>query len=278
MAVINPGDIPINEAQVDGTELARRLERLYAVVHSQNSNPSRPPTITPGGIWVKTIENGLEVMVYDGTQDVKIGSITNGTTQIPDNILALDSSNVKLTGNQSISGVKTFTGNIAANGGVTGNLTGNVAGNVTGSVTGDVTGNVSGNAGTVTNGVYTTGTQTIGGSKTFSSSLSVSGDITASGNVTAYSDERLKKDWQELPIDFVDQLAKVLSGTFERVDTGEIQVGVGAQSLQKVLSSAVHEDKEGTLSVAYGNAALVACVALAKRVIALEEKLNANSQ
>jgi hypothetical protein len=79
MAIINPGDVPINEGQVDGTELARRLERLYAVVHSQNSSASRPPAITPGGIWSKTVTGGFDVMVYDGTQDVKIGSVINGT-------------------------------------------------------------------------------------------------------------------------------------------------------------------------------------------------------
>jgi hypothetical protein len=55
-------------------------------------------------------------------------------------------------------------------GNVTGNLTGNVTGNVTGNLTGNVTGNVTGNAGTVTNGVYTVGDQTIAGVKTFSSS------------------------------------------------------------------------------------------------------------
>jgi hypothetical protein len=48
---------------------------------------------------------------------------------------------------------------------------GPLTGNVTGNVTGDVTGNVTGNAGTVTNGVYTTGNQTIGGTKTFSSTI-----------------------------------------------------------------------------------------------------------
>ena len=50
-------------------------------------------------------------------------------------------------------------------GGIIGNLTGNVSGNVTGNTTGthtgavigNVTGNVSGNAGTVTNGLYNTG-------------------------------------------------------------------------------------------------------------------------
>ena len=47
---------------------------------------------------------------------------------------------------------------------------GNVTGNLTGNVTGNVTGDVTGNAGTVTNGVYTAGDQTIAGVKTFSSS------------------------------------------------------------------------------------------------------------
>jgi hypothetical protein len=57
-----------------------------------------------------------------------------------------------------------LTGNVTGNvsGNVTGNLTGNVTGNVTGDLTGNVTGSVSGNAGTVTNGVYTTGSTMTG--------------------------------------------------------------------------------------------------------------------
>lgn len=51
---------------------------------------------------------------------------------------------------------------------------GTVVGNVTGNVTGDVTGN----AGTVTNGVYTAGNQTIAGTKTFSSPIT--GSVTGS--------------------------------------------------------------------------------------------------
>ena len=52
-----------------------------------------------------------------------------------------------------------------------------------GPLTGDVTGSVTGNAGTVTNGVYTTGDQTIGGSKTFTSTIS--GSVTGNaGSVT----------------------------------------------------------------------------------------------
>jgi hypothetical protein len=54
---------------------------------------------------------------------------------------------------------------------------------IIGTVVGNVTGDVSGNAGTVTNGVYTTGNQTIGGTKTFSSP--VAGSVTGSAGSVA---------------------------------------------------------------------------------------------
>ena len=50
-------------------------------------------------------------------------------------------------------------------------------------------------------------------------------------------------------------------------------MGVGAQSLRPIMEHAVVENEKGELSVAYGNAALVACVKLAQRVVALEAKL-----
>lgn len=72
--------------------------------------------------------------------------------------------------NNTFTGNNTFSNNVTLNGGATGNVTGNLTGNVTG--------NVTGNAGTVTNGVYTTGNQTIAGTKTFSSTIagSISGN------------------------------------------------------------------------------------------------------
>ena len=102
---------------------------------------------------------------------------------------AVDSTVVRTTGDQTLAGVKTFSGSIVGDvtgdltgdvtgnltGPVVGNVTGNLTGNVTGNVTGDVTGDLTGNADTVTNGVYTTGDQTIAGFKTFSS------DVTSTG-------------------------------------------------------------------------------------------------
>jgi hypothetical protein len=164
---------------------------------------------------------------------------------------------------------------------------------------------ISGNAATVTNGVYTTGDQTIGGVKTFSSDIRVggtsgrfincdsgatnairftnaanslyvftfadNGNFTAAGTVTANSDERLKKDWTTVPTDFLDQLAQVKHGTYTRIDTGVRQLGVSAQSLQPVAPEAVLSGEH--LSVAYGNVALVAAIELAKELITIRQKL-----
>lgn len=233
------------------------------------------------------------------------------------------------SGNSSVGGTLGVTGNFAINtdkftvAAATGNTV--VAGtlSVTGAITatGGVVGNVSGNAGTVTNGVYTTGNQSISGTKTFSDArfsdaaysayvsatnavllfdtaggqsdymvydrtangfawlvnssnrltLDSSGNLTATGNVTAYSDERLKKDWAELPQDFLERLAKVKHGTYTRIDTDERQAGASAQAMREVLPESVMDGDH--LSLAYGNASLVAAIQLAHRVIELERRL-----
>jgi len=102
-------------------------------------------------------------------------------------------------------------------------------------------------------------------------SSDTAGNFTARGNVTAYSDDKLKRDWKNLGTDVVSQLAALKSGTFERIDSGSRQVGVSAQSLKQILPEAVMEDGEGTMSVAYGNAALALCVELAKEIVQLKK-------
>jgi hypothetical protein len=100
-----------------------------------------------------------------------------------------------------------------------------------------------------------------------------SGNLTSAGNITSNSDERLKYDWEGLPLDFIERLSLVKSGTYTRIDTEARQAGVGAQSLQSLLPEAVIESEKGFLSVAYGQAALVACVELAKEVVRLRALL-----
>lgn len=99
----------------------------------------------------------------------------------------------------------------------------------------------------------------------------------AAGNLSANSDERLKENWRPVVDDFVAQLAEVKSGVYDRIDNAfaKTQVGVSAQSLQRLVPEAVSADSHGILSVAYGNAALVAAVELAKEVVALRAELNA---
>ena len=96
-------------------------------------------------------------------------------------------------------------------------------------------------------------------------------NLTCGGTVTANSDERLKTNWRDLPENFVERLADVKHGVYDRTDIEATQVGVSAQSLQTLLEQAVLVGEDGTLSVAYGNAALVACIQLAQRVVALEQ-------
>ncbi len=83
--------------------------------------------------------------------------------------------------------------------------------------------------------------------------LTVAGAITASGNITAFSDECLKTNVKTVE----NALSKVLSMrgvTYDRIDTGEHQVGVIAQEMQQVIPEVVIPAVEhGYLSVAYGN-------------------------
>jgi hypothetical protein len=102
-----------------------------------------------------------------------------------------------------------------------------------------------------------------------------SGNLVCTGNITAFSDERLKKDWAALPTNFVERLATVKSGTYTRIDSDERQAGSSAQDWQKLLPEVVlvGEDDDKTLSLAYGNAALVSAVELAKRVVEQDAKI-----
>jgi len=101
------------------------------------------------------------------------------------------------------------------------------------------------------------------------------GNLVCTGNVTAFSDERYKTNWRSVTNNFVDKLATVKSGVYDRTDEEIAQAGVSAQSLRELLPETVLEDESGRLSVAYGNAALVACVELAKEVLKLRAEIEA---
>jgi hypothetical protein len=104
----------------------------------------------------------------------------------------------------------------------------------------------------------------------------ISNSIVASGNITAYSDERLKTNWRDMPSNYVSRLAQVKVGIYDRTDETEMsQVGVSAQSLQKLLPQAIMtaKDEMQTLSVNYGSAALASAVELAKHIVKQDERI-----
>lgn len=128
--------------------------------------------------------------------------------------------------------------------------------------------------------VPTTGTLYFGNTATKylgwdGTNFNLSAPLVVSGNVSSTSDERVKTNWRDLPQGFVQKLADVKVGVYERTDTYMTEVGVSAQSLQTLLPNSVTTDNDGMLSVAYGQAALAACVMLAREVATLKAKLQA---
>ncbi len=99
------------------------------------------------------------------------------------------------------------------------------------------------------------------------------------GGVDAYayntiSDERLKHNWRDLSPSFLEKLALVKHGYFSWDADDSQDVGVSAQSFEQVLKELVTTDTEGYKSISYGNAALVACVQLAREVLCLRAEVN----
>lgn len=134
--------------------------------------------------------------------------------------------------------------------------------------------------GTIAGNLGVTGTLNIGTGKiTYDPSavtpqLYVTGTIYATSNITAFSDERLKKNIQN--IDGALDLVKRMRGVRFEDESGRKYVGLIAQETQKVVPEAVveHEDS-GYLAVAYQNLVSVlvnAVKELSERVEALENK------
>jgi hypothetical protein len=112
------------------------------------------------------------------------------------------------------------------------------------------------------------------GTMTGSANLTFDGtNLTCGGSVIANSDESLKTNWRDFPLDFVEQLANVKHGTYDRLDMNLTQDGVSAQSLQKLLPFSVIQGDNGKLSVAYGNASLVSAIELSKRILEQDAKI-----
>jgi hypothetical protein len=111
---------------------------------------------------------------------------------------------------------------------------------------------------------------------TMTGDLTVQGKITASGEVTAYSDKRLKKNISDIT-NALNDISKLKGVSFERVSDNKKSIGVIAQDILEVIPEVVTEDKDGYLSVSYGNivALLIEGIKeLSNKVDNLEKQLN----
>jgi hypothetical protein len=114
-----------------------------------------------------------------------------------------------------------------------------------------------------------------GGSFAGSANFTFDGtNLLVAGTVSGGSDERLKKNWRDVVPGFIEKLANVKAGIFDRTDLDLTQPGVSAQSLQEVLPEAVLSNENGMLSVNYGGAALLSAVELAKEIMVLRQEID----
>ena len=108
--------------------------------------------------------------------------------------------------------------------------------------------------------------------------LHVSGDIYATGGVTSLSDARHKTIMGDTKLR-VEQIADMPAITYKWIDRrdNDIHVGSIAQNWQRILPEVVSvaNDLEGTLSINYGVAAMIASIVTAKKVVDHEARIKA---
>lgn len=148
----------INNVSIDSEHMDENFNDIASGLSQamlRNGQYSMNGALNMNNYKIQNVANGTATK--DAINKSQLDSaVTTLNTSI--NAKADNTAVVKLTGNQTIAGTKTFSSTIA--------------------------GSINGNAATVTNGVYTTGNQSIAGNKTFSGSTTLSGSTTISGTTT----------------------------------------------------------------------------------------------
>jgi len=101
------------------------------------------------------------------------------------------------------------------------------------------------------------------------------GNLTIAGTLTENSDERLKKEVTPLA-GVLRKIAAIRGVSYRLKDETRgpagTQIGLLAQEVREVFPELVHEDTQGTLSVAYGNFSAVLLEAIKEQQVALDAR------
>lgn len=173
------------DGKLDATQIPSSLTGAVVFKGTWNAATNTPALSdsNPAGLiagWEYIVEVGGTRNIGDGSKTFVSGDfvIYDGThwKQVPSgNLFTSLTGGGHITVNQSTGAMllgSDATPNATTSTIVSRDASGNFSANViTANLTGVVTGSVSGNAGSVTNGVYTTGGQTIDGTKTFTSTI-----------------------------------------------------------------------------------------------------------
>lgn len=104
-------------------------------------------------------------------------------------------------------------------------------------------------------------------------SMDLNGNWTGA-KFTGTSDERLKDSWRPLPADTLERFAAIeKAGLFRWTESGEIDGGVGAQSIQEIAPWAVISDPRDVLHVNHGGLNTALLHQMAQRLLRLEAAL-----
>lgn len=112
---------------------------------------------------------------------------------------------------------------------------------------------------------------------TGSANLTFNGtNLVCGGTVTANSDEKLKENVETIE-NALDKVKKLRGVEYDHKNTGEHNIGVIAQEVEKVLPMVVYEDALGVKSVAYQNMVSILIEAIKeqqKQIDDLQDKIN----
>jgi hypothetical protein len=89
MSITNANDFPIIAASTSGNALADILNRLYGAIQTNQANAGRPPDIQTGGLWTKVDGAELVLMMFNGVNDIVIGTVIGNESVIGDYVYPL---------------------------------------------------------------------------------------------------------------------------------------------------------------------------------------------